>query len=115
MLDHLALVVFLGLVVYRATRVATTDKVSQPWRDWLLRKVQESGADNRSLARWAYTLLTCPFCLSVWLSFIIVALWVLWPGDWDGLGEYLFDSVAVAGVVALAVSVDHRLNEQPGP
>jgi hypothetical protein len=115
MLDHLALVVFLGLVVYRATRVATTDKVSQPWRDWLLRKVQESGADNRSLARWAYTLLTCPWCLSVHASFVLTALyvWLVLP-SWIGW-EYLFDAVAVAGAAALMIAVDHRLTTDPGP
>jgi len=114
-LDHLALVVFLGLVVYRVTQAATLDTVSQPGRDWLLRKVQEAGAENRSAARWTYKLVTCPWCLSVWLAFILVLVWVLWPGDWDGMGDYLFTAVAVAGVAALALDVHIRLTHDSGP
>jgi Protein of unknown function (DUF1360) len=113
----LGLVLVLGLVVYRGTRILTLDAISNPWREWLHRRVQEVGAENRSFARWGYTLLTCPFCLSVWCSFIAVALygWLVLD-EWLGW-EYPFVALAVAGTAALAVSVDMRLNRdaEPGP
>lgn len=111
MTGDLALVLVLGFAVYRAVRVATVDKISQPWREWLLLRVQHAGADTRSLARWAYTLLTCPFCLGVWLSAVVVAFWSLVVADrWLGW-EYPLGFLAVAGAQSLMSSVDARLNQ----
>ena len=113
----LAVVVILALVVYRGTRIMTLDSISRPWREWLHGQVQEVGADKRSVARWGYTLLTCPFCLSVHLAFLTVLLygWLVLD-TWLGW-EYPFAALAVAGAAALAVSVDMRLNRdaEPGP
>lgn len=115
--SDLALVLGLGLVVYRATRVFTIDTISEPWREWFYRQVQKVGADKRSLARWGHTLLTCPFCLSVWFSFLFVALYVALVGvagadDWLGW-DYPFAALAVAGAACLMISVDLRLNKTP--
>lgn len=117
MTDELGIVLVLGLVVYRGTRIMTLDTISNPWREWLHGQVQQVGADKRSFARWGYTLLTCPFCLSVWLAFIVTLVYVVlvWP-RWIGW-EYPFVALAVAALAALAVSVDMRLNKdaEPGP
>lgn len=107
----LAVVVILGLVVYRAARVLTVDKISQPWRDWLLRQVQHAGAETRSAARWAYTLLTCPWCLGIYLSALVVAFYSLVVADrWLGW-EYPLGLLAVAGAQSLFTAADLKLTE----
>ena len=92
--------VLLGLVVYRLSRILTMDSISEPWRHWLLRQ-----ADSR-WSRWGFKLLTCGFCVSVHLSFILVALyvWLVLP-EWIGW-EYLFLTLATAGAASLMVAVD---------
>lgn len=109
----LALIVILALAVYRVTRVVTVDKISDPWRKWLYAKVQNADPDHRSVARWAYTLLTCPFCVSVYGALLATAfaVWLILP-TWPGVGEFLVAWVAIAGAVALMASADARLNRE---
>lgn len=110
--DGLAAVLILAFVVYRICRVATVDAISDPWRAWLYQTIQNREPTNRSLLRWAFKLLTCPYCLGVWLSFIVVAFWSLvvvkaWLG-W----EYPVAALAVAGAQSLMTSADARMTRE---
>jgi hypothetical protein len=54
-----------------------------------------------------HSLITCPFCCSVWFSGAAVAVWVwLILPTWPGIGVVLFAVGAVAGAARLMVSFD---------
>ena len=111
-IDGLAAVLILAFVVYRIARVMTVDAISDPWRAWLYSQVQNTGPDKRSFARWALKLLTCPYCLGVWLAFIVVLFWSLVVAD-DWLGwEYPLAALAVAGAQSLMTSADKKLTQE---
>jgi hypothetical protein len=55
-----------ALAVYRATRLATQDEISRPFRERANRDLYRAG--HRQLAY----LIECPFCISVWLSGALV-------------------------------------------
>lgn len=108
----LTVVLILAFVVYRVARVATVDAISDPWRAWLYTQVQEVGPERRSVARWALKLLTCGFCLGVWLAFLVVLFWSLVIAD-DWLGwEYPVASLAVAGAQSLMTAADKKMMQE---
>jgi hypothetical protein len=95
-------VIILALVVYRLARAITYDKVGEPLRKWLYK----SGA-KRKLGSWGFSLVSCPWCISVWISALAVAWWVaLILPTWPGWGEFLVAIAAVAGASSLMISAD---------
>jgi hypothetical protein len=82
-------VVVLGLAVYRAWRLVGQDEITAPFRD--------------RLHGWAYTLVTCPWCLGLHVSVVVSLAWLLWPG-WM---IYVLYPLAVSTIVgALAHLLD---------
>jgi hypothetical protein len=75
--------VIVGLATYRLTRLVTADRIM----DWLRAWVE-------SRSGWLGYLVTCDWCLSIWLAPPLVTLMVL-HGD---------NRVVFVGLVALAVS-----------
>ena len=76
-MTEFALIVLLGFVVARVTRLWRDDKITANLRDgvdsWLDDRYDET---NRLWAKWLYgkvsELLECPWCLSGWLSILAV-------------------------------------------
>lgn len=57
MLDPLTLIV-VALATYRATRLIAVDKITNRPRCWI----------ERRLPSWFGSLISCPWCLSVWVA-----------------------------------------------
>jgi len=123
-------VTWFGLAVctfaaYRATRVVTTDSITEHARDRLYHWAWIDPDDNSvvyqfrrgALAADGYDtqdgtvplpragawrtyvneLFNCPWCLGVWVSFAVVAFWSWVVRDGIGVGLYLVCAAAVAG------------------
>lgn len=58
------------LTCYRLTRLVTADVITQPFRSWVA---------DRSL--WASYLVSCDWCLSIWIAPFVAAPAVLWPDN----------------------------------
>lgn len=65
------LVVLLGLVVARATRLWRDDTISEAPREWVEYRLDNAGR-LAGLRSWLAKLLECPWCLSGWLSILAV-------------------------------------------
>lgn len=76
-----------GLAVYRLTRIATIDTVSDGWRSWLTEHFRGSAVE----------LLLCGWCLSVWIAAGAVLFTWLFPAVWFWIALALAVS-AIAGV-----------------
>ena len=66
---------------YRITRFLISDTLIDEPRGWVLTKIWGDGGLRRKL----HELLTCPICLSVWISAGVVAVtnhWVSIPVPW---------------------------------
>lgn len=77
-----------GLAVHRATRLVTDDTITAPVRD---RIVDRGG--------WPADLVTCPWCVSVWVAAGWAALTVAAPRVARPLGALLAWS-SIAGLLA---------------
>lgn len=103
--DVLVAVVLLALVVFRLTRLIVVDKIGEPARRWLY-----ANQARAKVGPWAFSLISCGYCVSAWLSLAATGWWVwLIAPTWPGIGTFLVVWWAVAGLAALFVSVDMRL------
>ena len=84
------------LAAFRLTRLATTDFILDPLRRRLAGTLAEDvdPGEGHDARPWIGYLVTCPWCMSVWLSPIPVTLAVLWPDN----------RVILIGLVSLAAS-----------
>jgi len=86
----LSAVLLVGSVA-RLTRLASEDTITQPIRDVLLfnrqqRKAMQAGHDAPAPKRrwasrlrvWVHGLVTCPWCVSIWLAAGVVACFWAW-------------------------------------
>lgn len=86
------LLLLVVLATYRLTRLVTADRITQRFRAWVV-------AQNRTLGY----LVTCDWCLSIWVAPAPVAVATLWPTNrlvWAclaGLG-----ASALTGLLSLA-------------
>lgn len=63
-----------ALAVARLSRLVAEDKITAPFRRWVVR---HSGVEG-----WFTQLVHCaPWCLSVWFS-LLMPVAVLWPNQW---------------------------------
>lgn len=104
----LAVIVVLGLVAYRATRVLTVDSISDPFRErlygWAWAGTLERPVSRGRARGWTYELLTCTHCLGVWVSLAVVIVYgavTRYPSD---AGAWLLDVLGVAGVQSVLAS-----------
>jgi len=71
-------VLVVGLATYRATRLIVEDTIFEPQREWVLSKLFGSGWKDLL----AY-LLTCTYCMSVWIAAAMLAVYSLVQyGSW---------------------------------
>lgn len=98
--------VILSLSVYRATRLWLHDVITEPVRSRVIGGEGRTGwclTKPTGFRLWLLDLLTCQWCLGVWVSFAAVgalALGGMPPYDADLLGAVL----AVATALALAAT-----------
>lgn len=67
----MSLILLLSLATYRITRLIVEDKVWEVWRIKLSARIVRKPT---LLRRKLNELLTCPFCMSVWVAAAVVAV-----------------------------------------
>lgn len=85
------------LASYRLTRLVTADRITQPVRDFV---------EVRS--QWLGYLVTCDWCLSVWLAPWPLLAYLQW-GDVVAV-QWVLGLLAVSALVGLLSLVERRLD-----
>ena len=91
-----------GLAAYRIARVIAHDKIGEPIRH----RAYESIARWPKFGVWLNSLVTCPFCLTVYASAGGVLWYAAVIGPWPGAGAVLLMIPAAAGVAAFLSAAD---------
>lgn len=102
--EQLALAALIGLAGWRVARLVAKDTVTDPFRTALGRWAWNDGTQSyRSPTRaFAWNLVTCTFCLSVW--FVALA-WFVYAQRWPGWSDLVVIGGG-AGVAALCATRD---------
>lgn len=90
--------VVLAAVVYRVARFLILDELINEWRDALHGKLADH--PNKTTIK-LQLLMTCPFCLTIWISILVTLAWFLGPtADWPGWAwPYYMLAVATGSLV----------------
>lgn len=79
-------VVLLGLATFKLSRLVSKDKVTTPVREPFVSETSpgegsevNSKPAGRGLRRVIGELLTCPFCISMWIATVLIAVFGLAP------------------------------------
>jgi Protein of unknown function (DUF1360) len=73
-----------ALAAYRLTHLAVDDTITAPCRAWVLER----------WPGWPLTLVTCSWCISIWIGGAVVAATCFAPGIW----QYPALALAFSGV-----------------
>lgn len=68
------------------------------------------GADRSWVRGKAGTLVTCPHCAGMWLSLLLVCVWLRWWPWWLGVEGWATVG-AVAGVQSLLSALDRKMGD----
>lgn len=63
-----------ALLTARLSRLASEDTILDPWRDRL-----GDRADRSPVWEWIWDLVTCRWCVSIWIAAAVVAGWHVLP------------------------------------
>lgn len=91
--------VVLALAGYRLTRLVVLDTILDGPRDWLLRRLATRPHVKAPVRAKLSELLQCVYCVGVWATLAIVAVWHWAPGLRPGVMV-----IAVIGAQALLSS-----------
>lgn len=97
------------LACWRVGRLITTDYLFDPVRRWAAGTSPDSepGDGNDLRPKLGY-LFTCPWCMSIWTSPVVLFFPVMWPhNDWVFLG---IAALAASGVTGMLQTVEQRLD-----
>ena len=111
-LPPLEAIVLIALAAFRATRLITSDTITEPLRDRLERWAWEFGPNGQLKARgalrtWLVEGLTCQWCLGVWMSAASYSTW-RWAGE---VGLALLAILAIAGVECALASFVNKVED----
>lgn len=90
------------LAVYRITRLITADALFDDWRDSALEEIDlahQSGLISAKASEKIQYLLTCPWCMSIWVAGAVAVIERIAPKAWRVAASVLAAS-AVAGLLA---------------
>lgn len=126
----LAVIVILALAAFRVTRLITQDTITQPFRSRLYgfawnddRPTQDdTGFWPTPRAAWRtnlYRLLTCDWCLGVWMSIAVYCVWrFAFPGGDGNLAQGIVAVAAIAGlqgaVAQFVVTAHEAIDDDEG-
>ena len=104
----------LAIAVFRITRLVTGDSISEGFREWLRSRSHRDMAapkglegemvfrteerTDRPVMLWAWRLLTCPWCVSMYAGGLAIGLFLSYPTYTLDVG-YVLACSAVAGVL----------------
>jgi hypothetical protein len=91
-----------ALAVYRLVVLVVKDAITDPVRDWLGKPWSRPGQPFPAYSGgrwWTFKLVTCPWCVSVWLAAAVVFATRFMPGAWQ-YGAVLLALSGVAGFLA---------------
>ena len=91
------LIIVAALATYRLTRLVTADKITEPIRTWVMDRSQ-----------WAGYLVSCDWCLSIWIAPPVALCAILWGDNRLVLVVILW--LALSAVVGLLSLVEARLD-----
>lgn len=100
--------VVLVFAVARVTKLVVDDKIMLPFRKWVLGRSGEDG--------WFFYLVTCPWCMGIWVAAPMTAITYLWPHKiWWAVLTFLAAAQMASTVLTFApeITVNVR-NEQDG-
>lgn len=74
------------LAVFRIWHLFAVDVITDRPRRWLTERAWTDAGEPRAGAtagrwRWLLTLLTCPWCVTIWGGAVVAAGWLWLPGD----------------------------------
>ncbi|WP_078393737.1 DUF1360 domain-containing protein [Shouchella patagoniensis] len=86
---NLVTLLILGLAVFRLTYLIISDVITAPIRGFFVEEIEETDSRGRmthyTMPKMPFsraiigTLITCPWCISVWIGALLVIAWNLWP------------------------------------
>lgn len=102
--------VVMSAVVYRVTRFTQLDSMFEDTRDrlvfWLSSRRTESTGRTGTAYRKAVDLVTCAFCVSIWIAALAV-LWLAWASNYTLTRYSIAETLAVAtGAMAFYRYID---------
>lgn len=87
------------LASYRLTRILVFEKIFKYFRDVLKRR------EDYYLIGTLSSIITCPWCLGVWVTLLIIVFYYLVP-----FGEVLVYVFALAGVASMVILISNLLH-----
>lgn len=90
--------IFIILASYRLTRIVVFEKIFKFFRDFV--KAQE----KYTLLTTLKFIITCPWCMGVWMSLIVVLLFFIVP-----YGKFIVYVLAIAGVASFIIMLANLL------
>lgn len=87
------------LATYRMTRILVFEKIFKYLRDVLKRR------EDYYLIGTLSSIITCPWCLGVWVTLVIIVLYYLVP-----YGDLLVYVLALAGIASLIILISNLLH-----
>ena len=93
------LFILTALSTYRLTRLFTADRILQAPRAWVVRR-----------SRWLGYLVTCDWCLSIWLAPAPTALAILYPEE--RITWAILIALSASALVGLLSMIETRLDTE---
>lgn len=97
--------VVISLAAYRLTRLLVYDKVLNFLRDFIIKSESEAG-----FVKSTKYFLTCPWCAGIWMTLLVVVLYLYCPAG--RLFAYILAISGVASFIHIVISLLGWLSEE---
>ncbi|OFX21438.1 MAG: hypothetical protein A2033_13015 [Bacteroidetes bacterium GWA2_31_9] len=95
----------ISLAAYRLTRLLVYDKVLNFLRDFIIKSKSEAG-----FVKSTQYFLTCPWCAGIWMTLLIVIVYLYFPAG--KLFSYILAISGVASFIHITISLLGWLSEE---
>lgn len=93
------LIILTALATYRLTRLITADRILQAPRAWIVQR-----------SRWLGYLVTCDWCLSIWIAPAPTALAILYPEE--RITWAILIGLSASAIVGILSMIEARLDTE---
>lgn len=102
-------VILAVLACWRVGRLAAVDYVFDGFRRWAAGTSPDcEPGDGNDLRPWIGYLLTCPWCVSIWTSPVVLVFPIMWPTN--NLVFLGITALAASGVTGMLQTIEARLD-----